>query len=205
MGIHDYSCYICSDEGEQCLMDWENGERHGMDHAYLFVTKFDDKDMGEMFSNSYSNNINGEFVECNYSWDNLDFDEYSGYCDTLMEDKYKYKSMWFCKNINRWIINFCPYCYNIFFVKDKIIHPSNKYLNNLINIDKHLPFTCIGGVNLNESIQNLLSNNITKLIDTKNPKWKHVIPQYEYHNSISFSNDTVRNTFINTSHWIGEQ
>lgn len=153
MGIHDYSCFLCSFEGEQNLINWKecttdtdeyeeidyknmqctyppqidtiNG--FGENKAYIFFFK---KNPLEHRARSYKHK------KASYSCIYWNFKRYAGYKDILIKEQTIY-SVW--NHFGRWLVNICPSCY-YYFIKDKLNDPPPMLLTRVIKKFKLTPF-----------------------------------------------------------------
>lgn len=155
MGIHDYSCFLCSSiEGDQCLESWTDyyesndevdyedkqcsypppdgdSQKSGSGKAYLYFFK----------KNPLIKRCNPiKHKKVNYSWDAWDFEKgngYYGYSNVLNRDRPIY-SVW--KHEDKWILNICPCCYQ-YFISDKLDDPPQQLLVQILDKFRLYPFS----------------------------------------------------------------
>jgi len=167
MGIHDYSCFFCSIEGEQNLSTWpkfdpdddlidyplENDDTEergaGDNSCYIFYFPSDTEPLKQwQYPASYQ--------KVGYSWDNWDFEPNLDYESVFLNDK-DICSIWFCSSENkelsgRWLLNVCSHCFS-YFIDDSEENPPPELLYRILLKFRLLPFKKF-------NIHNILSNFI---------------------------------------------
>jgi hypothetical protein len=189
MGIRDYSCFLCSCEGEQCLTNWRDYRAEdGDDEDVNYNDRLCSYPTEEGESGSFGKgqcylfhfkqnplNIVNKYYKCEnvkYSWDDWCFNGYDKYREILSSDnKTELYSIW--KNNDDWIINICPDCYN-YFISDKWNDPPSKLLTNILEKFSLFPFNEFS-INCVKNIQNM-QNMQDMPNDDKHYKLKQLFP-----------------------------
>ena len=103
MGVHDFSCVMCSEEGSQLA---------GQNQAYLVITNLKDKNLKPLEVLKCQEFIVEKWDYSSDHWDFYRMNAYLGYdTDVLSQNYLESYSIWYSTQKSAWIINLCSDCW----------------------------------------------------------------------------------------------